>query len=80
MSYDYLQLMDRFETGQPMEKDHWDVDQVALTTRELVRKYRLAWNKEVMIPDDPDLADRVSRLGWSWPAGWVFTRCPLGVS
>jgi methylamine---corrinoid protein Co-methyltransferase len=63
MTYDYLRIIDRFETGQPMEKDHWDVDQIAITTRELVRKYHLAWDKEVVIPDDPDLADRVFQAG-----------------
>jgi methylamine--corrinoid protein Co-methyltransferase len=63
MTYDYLQIIDRFETGQPMEKDHWDVDQIVLTTRELVRKYHLAWDKNEVIPDDPDLADRVFQAG-----------------
>ena len=63
MTYDYLRIIDRFETGQPMEKDHWDVDQIVLTTRELVRKYHLAWDKQVVIPDDPDLADRVFQAG-----------------
>jgi methylamine--corrinoid protein Co-methyltransferase len=63
MPFDYLKIIDRFETGQPMEKDHWDVDQLAITTRELVRKYHLAWDKQVITPDDPDLADRVFQAG-----------------
>lgn len=63
MPYDYLKILDRFETGQPMEKEAWDVDQVVLTTRALVRKYHLGWDKNVVIPDDPDQADRVFQAG-----------------
>lgn len=63
MKYDYLQLIDRFETGEQMEKDRWDVDQIALKTRELVIKYHLAWDKSVIIPDDPDMVDRIFQAG-----------------
>jgi methylamine--corrinoid protein Co-methyltransferase len=63
MTLDYLSLLDRFETGQPMQKDQWDIDQVALTTRELVRKYGLAWDKQTIVPDNPDLADWVFQAG-----------------
>jgi methylamine---corrinoid protein Co-methyltransferase len=63
MPYDYLQIIERFENGQPMEKEQWDVDQIVLTTRELVRKYRLGWDKQVIVPDDPDLTDRVFQAG-----------------
>jgi hypothetical protein len=44
------------ETGQPLEKDYWDVDQVVLTTR--AGANTTTWDKQVIIPDDPDLADR----------------------
>lgn len=74
MTHDYLNILDRIAGGLPMEKDAWDVDQVAMTTRELVRKYRIAWDKNVIVPNDPDLADRVfqaaldlaERLGVYW--------------
>jgi len=63
MGYDYLEMIDRFNTGPKMEKERWDIDQILLTTRRLVRKYQLAWDKEVIIPDDPDLGDRVFQAG-----------------
>lgn len=74
MSYTYLQILDRIADGIPMEKDAWDIDQVAMTTRELVRKYRLGWDKNVIVPNDTDLADRLfqaaldlaERLGVYW--------------
>ena len=41
MAYDYLEMIDRFNTGQKMEKERWDIDQIVLPTRQLVRKYQL---------------------------------------
>ena len=63
MAYDYLEMIDRFNTGQKMEKERWDIDQIVLTTRQLVRKYHLSWDNQIIIPADPDLADRVFQAG-----------------
>jgi methylamine---corrinoid protein Co-methyltransferase len=63
MTYDYMEMIDRFNTGPQMEKERWDIDQIALATRQLVRKYHLTWDKQVVIPADPDLADRVFQAG-----------------
>jgi methylamine--corrinoid protein Co-methyltransferase len=63
MVYDYLEMIDRFNTGQKMEKERWDIDQILLTTRQLVRKYHLSWDSQVIVPADPDLADRVFQAG-----------------
>ena len=64
MSSDYLQMLERAQGGPKMDKSAWDFEQIVLTTRELVQKFALSWNKEVIIPDDPDLADRVFQAGF----------------
>jgi methylamine---corrinoid protein Co-methyltransferase len=63
MAIDYLEILDRANVGLPMDKEDWDLNQIALATRELVRKYHLAWDKEIIIPSNPDLADRVFQAG-----------------
>ena len=51
MAYDYLEMIDRFNTGQKMEKERWDIDQILATTRQLVNKYHLNWDKQEIIVD-----------------------------
>jgi len=60
---DYLDILERAENSLPMEKEDWDFNQIAMRTRDLARKYQLAWDKEVIIPNDPGLADRVFEAG-----------------
>ena len=55
----YFDLIERFETGPQLAKEDWDLERVALPVRRLVKKYHLDWNPERVVPDDPDLADRV---------------------
>jgi methylamine---corrinoid protein Co-methyltransferase len=55
----YLDLIERFNTGEPTAKDDWDFDAIVLPVRRLVKKYHLAWDPGQVIPNDPDLADRV---------------------
>jgi hypothetical protein len=37
MVYDYLEISNRCNTGQKLEKERWDIDQIVLPTRQLVR-------------------------------------------
>ncbi len=55
----YLDLIDRFNTGEPLSKNDWDFDHIVMPVRKLVKKYQLKWDPEHPIPNDPDLADRV---------------------
>ncbi len=55
----YLDLIERFNHGPQVAKDQWDLEYVALPIRKLVKKYRLTWEPEQVVPDDADLADRV---------------------
>lgn len=59
MIYQYLDVIDRAKTGPTVKKDDWDFETVVMTTKKLVRKYDLRWDKNVIVPDDPGLADRI---------------------
>lgn len=59
MVQNYLELIERSHTGPVIKKEDWDLDKIALTIRRLVKKYQLAWSPEEVVPNDPDLADRV---------------------
>ncbi len=34
MAYDYLEVIDRFNTGQKMANERWDINQIVLATPE----------------------------------------------
>jgi methylamine---corrinoid protein Co-methyltransferase len=68
MPVHYLDILERAQTGTPLKKDEWDFDRVTMTTRSLVKKYGLKWQKEQVIPTDSDLIDRVFRAGFELAA------------
>ena len=63
MIHSYLDIMDRAKTGEPVSKADWDMDHVVLPVRRLVKKYRLEWDKNQVIPEDEDLIDRLFQAG-----------------
>jgi methylamine---corrinoid protein Co-methyltransferase len=64
MPVSYLDILERSETGEAVSKDDWDFDHVVMPVRELVEKYALSWDKAVLVPADPDMADRVFQAGF----------------
>lgn len=60
----YLEVLDRAANGPYISEENWDLDKVAMTTRRLVRKYRLAWNPAETVTDDAALADAVYSAGF----------------
>lgn len=59
-SYDYvLSVLDKSETGPVVEEKEWDNKFIAKKVQDLVKKYDIAWDKDVFIPSDDSLADRV---------------------
>jgi methylamine--corrinoid protein Co-methyltransferase len=60
---DYLELFDRAYTGEYISEENWDLEKVAATTRRLVKKYRLEWDRNQVIPTNPDLIDAVFQAG-----------------
>ncbi|MGE5139774.1 MAG: monomethylamine:corrinoid methyltransferase [Rudaea sp.] len=59
----YLEIIDRSLSGPYMTEEDWDLEQVALTARALVRRYHLEWDREEIVTADPDLADNVFQAG-----------------
>ncbi len=60
---DYLDILERTHTGLKMARSDWDMDKVLLPVRKLVKKHDLQWDKKQIVPNDPDLADRVFQAG-----------------
>jgi methylamine--corrinoid protein Co-methyltransferase len=63
MPHDYLEIIDRANRGPKVRKDEWDFDHVMMTTRNLGSKYGLSWNKDEIIPNDPELIDKIFQAG-----------------
>ncbi len=59
----YLEILDRAQDGPYITEENWDLDKVAMTTAKLVRQYKLAWDPEEIITDDPGLADAIFEAG-----------------
>ena len=57
------EILDRAQNGPYITEESWDLDKVAMTTTKLVRKYKLAWNPEEVVTDDPGLADAIFEAG-----------------
>lgn len=60
----YHDIMDRARSGPYSTEEDWDLMKVAMTTRKLVKKYKLAWNPDEIVTDDPALADAVFEAGF----------------
>jgi len=59
----YLEILDRAQDGPYIIEEDWDLDKVAMTTAKIARKYKLAWDPEEIITDDPGLADAIFEAG-----------------
>lgn len=60
----YLEILDRANDGPYLSEENWDLEKVAATTRRLVRKYHLEWNRQEPVPSDPALADAIFQAGY----------------
>ena len=56
-------VLDLSNTGVYLDEDTWDLEKVAVTTSEIVKKYGLAWDPEIIIPDDPKLIASLFQAG-----------------
>jgi methylamine--corrinoid protein Co-methyltransferase len=63
MILSYLDVLDRANNGPHISEENWDLEKVAMTTMRLVQKYKLDWNPEVIVTDDPGLADTIFEAG-----------------
>jgi methylamine--corrinoid protein Co-methyltransferase len=65
---DYLEILDRSNAGTYISEENWDLEKVAMTCMKLVQQYDLKWDKQVLVPNDPALADRVFAAGFELAA------------
>src|SRR4030042_3951589 len=61
---DYLEILERSNTGEYSTEENWDLEKVATTARRLVKKYRLEWDRNQVVCDDPSLADAIYQAGY----------------
>jgi len=59
----YLEILDRASQGEYLAETDWDLQRVALTTQKLVKKYKLEWDPQQIVTDDPGLADAIFDAG-----------------
>jgi methylamine--corrinoid protein Co-methyltransferase len=63
MILNYLDILDRAKEGPYITEENWDLEKVAMTTMQLVEKYKLTWDPEQIVTDDPGLADAIFEAG-----------------
>jgi methylamine--corrinoid protein Co-methyltransferase len=61
---DFLEILERSNTGEYISEEDWDLEKVASTARRLVRKYHLEWDRNQIVSDDPILADAIYQAGY----------------
>ncbi len=61
---DYLEILDRANSGPYISEEDWDLQKVALTAKRLVKKYKLEWDPHQIVVDDPSLVDAIYQAGF----------------
>ena len=75
----YLEIIDRSKTGPEISKNDWDMEQVVLPTMSLTRKYDLKWDRNVIIPEDNALIDRIFQAGLEFAEWLGYSALPQAV-
>jgi methylamine--corrinoid protein Co-methyltransferase len=60
----YLDLLDRAHNGPYISEENWDLEKIAMTTKRLVKKYKLEWDKNDLVTDDPSLSEAIWNAGY----------------
>ena len=64
MMFNYLDILDRANQGEYLTEECWDLEKVAMTTKRLVRKYHLEWDRNEIITSDTSLVDAIYQAGY----------------
>jgi methylamine--corrinoid protein Co-methyltransferase len=59
-----LSVLDKAENGPVLEENDWDFNYINRSIKELIQKYDIRWEKDVMVPADDALADRLYEAGF----------------
>jgi methylamine--corrinoid protein Co-methyltransferase len=60
----YLEILERSNQGEFITEENWDLEKVVATSRRLVKKYGLQWDRNQVVSDDPSLVDAVYQAGY----------------
>jgi methylamine--corrinoid protein Co-methyltransferase len=60
----YLEILDRANNGPYIAEENWDLEKVAMTTRRLVKKYKLEWAPDEIVTDDASLSEAIYNAGY----------------
>jgi methylamine--corrinoid protein Co-methyltransferase len=60
----FLEFVERSYSGKILEKNSWDLDEIAIPVREIVEKYDLTWDPaQICFPRDDDMPRRYFAAG-----------------
>jgi methylamine---corrinoid protein Co-methyltransferase len=59
MIHRYLEILQRAQTGEKIDKTAWDQEKVMMTVMDLVERFDLSWERDVIIPTDNAMLDRL---------------------
>lgn len=60
----YLEILDRANTGPYLSEENWDLEKVAMTARRLVKKYKVEYDPNEIVTSDPAIADAIYQAGY----------------
>src|SRR5436190_24112462 len=60
----YLEILDRAQDGPYISEENWDLEKIAMTTKRLVKKYKLEWDKNDLVTDDALLSEAIYQAGY----------------
>lgn len=60
----YLDILDRAHNGPYISEENWDLEKIAMTTKRLVKKYKLEWDRNNIVTDDPSLSECIFKAGY----------------
>jgi len=58
-----LENLDKAENGPIVEEKEFDQNQIGRTIQEIIARFDISWPKDVMVPQDDQLADRLFEAG-----------------
>ncbi len=60
----YLEVLDRANSGPYLSEENWDLEKVAMTARRLVKKYKVEYDPNEVVTSDPAIADAIYQAGY----------------
>lgn len=63
--FEYLaSVLEKADKGLVLDEKVWDRQYISKKVHDLITKYSIAWDEDILIPSDNALADRLFEAGW----------------